>query len=81
MLRLERRRLVVLFPIIHIFIAAFGLFILILILLLLLSLVNRVTMNIILIFLIDLVVILNHALLLAATRSENGGVALDPPFE
>ena len=71
----------VLFPIIHIFIAA--VLLLLLIMLLLLLLVNPVTMNIILIFLIDdlVVILLNHALLLAAARGENGGVALDPPLE
>ena len=70
----------VLFPIIHIFIAAVLLLLLILIMLLL---VNPVAMNIILIFLIDdlVVILLNHALLLAAARGENGGVALDPPLE
>ena len=73
----------VLFPIIHIFIAAVLLLLLILIMLLLLLLVNPATMNIILIFLIDdlVVILLNHALLLAAARGENGGVALYPPLE
>ena len=71
----------VLFPIIHIFIAAVLLLLLILIMLLLVNPVT--TMNIILIFLIDdlVVILLNHALLLAAARGENGGVALDPPLE
>ena len=70
----------VLFPIIHIFIAAVLLLLLILILLLL---ANSVAMNLILLFLIDdlVVILLNHTLLLAAARGENSGVALDSPLE